>query len=74
MIQKDSPYYEVVNNKKDRRDYEKTHSVVKKHHISQIDKEGQYKGQLWLVIKNILAQVSQCISMTMAAFVLGLKL
>ena len=41
MIQKDSPYYEVVNNKKDRRDYEKTHSVVKKHHISQIDKEGQ---------------------------------
>ena len=41
VIQKDSPYYEVVNNKKDRRDYEKTHSVVKKHHISQIDKEGQ---------------------------------
>ena len=44
VIQKDSPYYEVVDNKKDRRDYEKTHSVVKKHHISQIDKEG--KGEL----------------------------
>ena len=41
MIQKDSPYYEVVDGKKDRRDYEKTHSVVKKHHISQIDKEGK---------------------------------
>jgi len=42
-IQKDSPYYEVEdskNNKKNRRDYEKTHSLVKKHHISQIDKEG----------------------------------
>ena len=45
-IQKDSPYYEVEdskNNKKNRRDYEKTHSLVKKHHISQIDKEGKRK-------------------------------
>jgi len=40
VIQKDSPYYEMVDGKKDRHDYEKTHSVVKKHHISQIDKEG----------------------------------
>jgi len=42
-LQKDSPYYEiepVSKNGKKGSDYEKTHSLVKKHHITQIEKEG----------------------------------
>jgi len=41
-LQKDSPYYEVVDKNHDKKlpDYQKTHSLVKKHHITQIEKEG----------------------------------
>jgi len=41
-LQKDSPYYEIepLKNGKKGSDYEKTHSLVKKHHITQIEKEG----------------------------------
>ena len=43
-LQKDSPYYEIEPMSKTGKkgsDYEKTHSLVKKHHITQIEKEGK---------------------------------
>ena len=50
VLQKDSPYYEiepVSKNGKKGSDYEKTHSLVKKHHITQIEKEGNiYKKSI----------------------------
>ena len=37
-VQKDSPYYEVIEQVPL---YEKTHSVMKKHHRNKIEKEGK---------------------------------
>ena len=47
-LQKDSPYYEIepLKNGKKGSDYEKTHSLVKKHHITQIEKEGKKRSKL----------------------------
>jgi len=40
ILQKDSPHHYDLQEAKKGKDYEKTHSIVKKHHISKIEKEG----------------------------------
>jgi len=40
ILQKDSPHHYDIQVSKKGDDYEKTHSIVKKHHISKIEKEG----------------------------------